>query len=371
MLTFSCFESSSQSFNTANEKRWSVAGSKGFVFAHSKDVENTKGAHPWGIQADYSWRKTDSFTYKNFYGFPVQGLTVSYFNFDNAILGKGIVTAYFLEPEIRFGKKAGVHFRTALGAIWLSNPYNAQHNPGNHSYSSYLSGYVSVAAEPYLLLLPKWQLMLSANYRHTSNGGFKLPNKGINWITGEVMLCYFPTQKKDITLVFQQYMQQPYKKFLRWEAFLFGAVRGIDDTTTTRYGVAGGGIQAGKQTGKTHAFTLALELYYDNADKQQMKIEAASNSGIKCAAMMGHEFLWGKYIFSQQVGVYLFDATPYYPSWYHRWGLYCIINDKWMAGINLKAHKQVANFVDVRLIYTFNKKELKKPDNCKRLSTIL
>ena len=139
---------------------------------------------------------------------------------------------------------------------------------------------------------------------------------------------------------------------------MFVAARGIDDTSTVRYGVAGAGMQVAKQTGKTHAFTLAIKLYYDNADKQQMKIEGAPSSAAKSGVMLGHEFLWGKYIFSQQIGVYLFDFTPYYPAWFHRWGLYRIVNDKWTAGINLKAHKQVANFVDLRLIYTFNKKEL-------------
>jgi hypothetical protein len=269
------------------------------------------------------------------------------------------MAAYFLEPEIRFGRKAGLHFRAAAGITWLSNPYDAEGNPENNSYSSPVSGYVALGIEPYLLVLPRWQLMLAGNYRHTSNGGFKLPNKGINWITGEVIICYFPGGKTDIKPVLQQYSQQPYKKYLRWDAFIFGSVRGVNDSVTiVRYGVAGIQAQVAKQTGRTHAFTLAVELLYDNADKQQMKMEDLSNSGIKSGAMLGHEFLWGKYIFSQQVGVYLFDPTPYYPPWYHRWGLYRIVNDKFTAGINLKAHKQVANFADLRLIYTFSKKEL-------------
>jgi len=212
--------------------------------------------------------------------------------------------------------------------------------------------------QPYFLVLPQWQLMIGGSYRHTSNGGFKLPNKGINWITGEVILCYFPNGKTDIYPILKHYLQQPYKKFLRWDVYVFFAARGIDDTATVRYGVTGTGLQMSKQTGKTHTYTGALEAYYDNGDVQQMKIEGISKSGWKSSVMIGHEFLWGKYVFSQQVGVYLFDFTPYYPGWFHRWGLYRKVGDKFMAGINLKAHKQVANFVDFRLIYVFGKKEL-------------
>lgn len=359
IFAFQSIEAISQSLYKGYEKRWSVAASTGFIFAHSKDVENTKGAHPWGIQADYAWRRIDSSTYKKFYSFPVQGLSLSYFNFDNAVLGHGVIAAYFLEPEIRFGKKAGMHFRTAAGITWLSNPYDEEKNPGNNSYSTPISGYIAVSIEPYVLLSPKWQLMLSGSYRHTSNGGLKLPNKGINWITGEVTLCYFPERKIDIKPILKEYSRQPYKRYLRWDAFAFGSIRGENDSVTVvRYGVAGAGMQVAKQTGRTHAFTIAAELSYDNADKQQMKMEDQSGNGIKVGAMVGHEFLWGKYIFSQQVGIYLFDPTPFYPAWYHRWGLYYVINDKFITGINLKAHKQVANYVDVRLIYSFRRKEL-------------
>lgn len=359
VLALQSFDTLSQNFYAGREQRWSVAASTGFIFVHSKNVENTKGAHPWGIQADYAWRRIDSSTYKKFYSFPVQGFSLSYFNFDNTVLGHGVIAAYFLEPEIRFGKRSGVHFRTAAGITWLSNPYDEEKNPDNNSYSTPISGYIAVAVEPYILLAPKWQLMLAGHYRHSSNGGVKSPNKGINWITGEVILCYFPGGKTNIKPVLDQYRQQPYKRYVRWDAFAFGSIRGADDTVTVaRYGVTGGGVQLGKQTGRTHAFTLAAEFSYDNADKQQMKMEGETGNGLKAGLMLGHEFLWGKYIFSQQVGVYVYDPTPLYPAWYHRWGLYRVINDKFITGINLKAHKQVASYVDVRLIYSFKRKEL-------------
>lgn len=351
-----------QSLYAGREQRWSAAASAGFIFAHSKDVENTKGSHPWGLQADYAWRRIDSSAYKKFYGFPVQGLSLSYFNFDNTVLGHGVIAAYFLEPEVRFGSKAGLHFRTTAGVAWLSNPYDEVKNPDNNSYSSPVSGYIAVALEPYVMLSPRWQLMLSGSYRHTSNGGLKLPNKGINWITGEVVLCYFPTPKTNIKPVLDAYSSQPYERYLRWDAVAFGSIRGENDSVTVvRYGVAGAGLQVAKQTGRTHAFTLAAELAYDNADKQQMKTETGSGNGLQVGAMLGHEFLWGKYIFSQQIGLYLYDPTTFYPAWYHRWGLYRVINSKLTTGINLKAHKQVASYVDVRLMYTFKRKALQVP----------
>jgi hypothetical protein len=68
----------------------------------------------------------------------------------------------------------------------------------------------------------------------------------------------------------------------------------------------------------------------------------------------GHEFLLGKFIFSQQIGYYLYKPAPYDRDWFHRWGIMAKVNKHWWAGFNLKAHLQVADFIDVRVIYSWN-----------------
>jgi hypothetical protein len=354
-IIFTLFYSNVFAQNTV-EKRWSLSPSYGFIYAHSKDVENTKGARPFGVQADYAWRKTDSITYKKFFGFPVQGVSVIYFDYDNKVLGNGTLVAYFMEPEIRWGKRMGAHMHMAAGFAWLSNPHDIVNNPNNNSYSTHISGYLSLGIQPYVQLSEKWQLMLAATYRHLSNGGIKLPNKGVNWITGEAMLCYFPNGKRQVLPQLQYYRQQHRDKINRTDIWVFGAPRGSDDESKKKYGLLGVGAQYALQTGSTHSFTAGLEFYNDNADRQQMKDSGIDASALKAGAMIGHEFLWGRFIFSQQLGIYLFDKTPYYTAWFHRWGLYYCINEKWMTGINLKAHKHVANFTDLRIIYTLRNK---------------
>jgi len=100
------------------------------------------------LQAEYSWRKTDSSRFKNFYGLPRQGLSFCYTNYDNAVLGSGVAASYFFEPQIRFNKKSGVNFRTSAGVGYLSRPSSA----GNNSYSTALSFYLGVGIKPYLQL---------------------------------------------------------------------------------------------------------------------------------------------------------------------------------------------------------------------------
>lgn len=335
------------------QRRWGVAPSTGTIFAHSKDVENTKGSRPWGVTVEYAWQHLDSAAYRKFFGLPTQGIHFSAFNYDNAILCNGYTLAYFIEPEIRFGKKAGLAFRASAGFSYLTNPYDPLSNPTNNSYSTHLSAYLDLGFRPYVQLSNQWQLSLAANYRHVSNAGVKLPNKGINWITGELVLQHYLQPKKDVQAILKGYKSQPWKKQHRLDLYAFAANRAITNESNVKYGVFGLGLNRVWQTGKTHALTVGGEVYQDFATAAQMEADSlGGRSAVRAGLLLGHEFLWGKVRFSQQLGIYLFDQSPYYPGWYHRWGLLYAFHPRWAAGVVLKAHRQVAAFPDLRLVYS-------------------
>jgi hypothetical protein len=67
-------------------------------------------------------------------------------------------------------------------------------------------------------------------------------------------------------------------------------------------------------------------------------------------------FLLGKFNFSQRIGVYVFKQADYFDAIYHRWGIQYSINPHWGVGVNLQAHRQVADFIDLRVIYSWRAK---------------
>ena len=335
------------------ELAYDVSVSQGSIYAHTKDVENTKGAQPFGVEWSLVWRKTDSNTYRKFYGFPTQGLSLQWTNFDNAILGRGFTAAYFIEPEIHFGRAAGLGIRATAGMAYLNNPNDPIRNPTNSSYSTRLNSYLALGLRPYWQINPHWLAFGMLAYRHTSNGGVSLPNKGVNWIATDAGLRYYPKAKQDLRQRISKWKQLSYEKTIRWDIGIFYASRSINNSIAERFGVGGISLLASKQTGRTHAFTLGTELYQDNALREQLKADTLQASAIKSGVLMGHEFLWGRFIFSQQIGIYLFDQSPYYPAWYHRWGLLYRFQQRWMAGFQLKAHKHIALFPDIRIQYSF------------------
>ena len=328
----------------------------GFIFAHSRAVQNTKGANPTGIELNFGWQRNDSETWKLCNCFPKRGLLLAYYDYDVRILGKSFSAAYFLEPSYKVGNKTFFSFKGVAGLAYLTNPFDSVRNPTNQSYSSAIGGYLLVGIGMSYLINEHWWVNATINYQHISNGGLRQPNKGINWPTAGVSMIY---QKNPRPYYKVSRSKEKFWKdhSPRWDIGVFGiAKRGTDENGNNhRMPLIGGTIQGGKQVGRINMLTLGAELYGDKSLRMQIKRDSIDASSLRAGLLAGHEFLLGKFIFTQRVGVYIFDQTPYYDRIYHRWGLHYFINKHLGIGLPVKAHRHVADFVDLRVTYSWQK----------------
>jgi hypothetical protein len=328
----------------------------GFIFAHSRAVQNTKGANPTGIELNLGWQRNDTETWNLCNCFPKKGLLLVYYDYDVRILGRSFGAAYFLEPIYKIGAKTFFSFKGVSGLAYLTNPFDSISNPTNQSYSSAIGGYLLVAIGMSYLINRHWWVNATINYQHISNGGLRQPNKGINWPTAGVSVIY---QKNP-----RPYYKAPRNKekfwknrSLRWDIGVFGiAKRGTDENGNNhRMPLIGGSIQGSKQVGRINMLTLGAEVYGDKSLRMQIKRDSIDASALRAGLLIGHEFLLGKFIFTQRLGVYVFNQTPYYDLIYHRWGIHYFMNKHLGIGMQLKAHRHVADFVDLRITYSWQK----------------
>lgn len=121
------------------------------------------------------------------------------------------------------------------------------------------------------------------------------------------------------------------------------------------YTIIGLNLTHSWQVSRIHAWTAAMEVYYDDYLSSTEKNNGFTHGpGTRAGILAGHEFLLGKFIFSQQLGVYLTDSHRQ-DLIYHRWGLQYYFLPRWSAGFNLLVHRQTADFTDLRLSYTIYK----------------
>ena len=333
---------------------YSLSLHAGFIFAHSQNVQKTRGANPVGIELSRSWQRNDRRSWDLCHCMPQQAITLAYYNYDNGILGESVHLAYSLEPWYKINDKVFFSFLGAAGPSYLTSPYDPVKNPTNMSYSVHWNGYLSLGAGAWFRLSNKWWFNTSFHYQHVSNGGLQLPNKGINWPTAGISISYRPEPSELVS--FKQLAGIDWKNTtLRWDVGFFATGKRVpvSNGNSVRFLVAGMTVQAAKRVGKINNLTLGMEANMDNALKQKIQEAGLTCDSWRAGLLVGHEFILGKFLFSQRLGIYMYSPSPYFDRIYHRWGLTMRFNDHWSLGINLMAHRQVADYTDLRLVYSF------------------
>lgn len=325
---------------------------KGFIFAHSREVQNTANSYPTGFQIDFNWQLADAKTWNTCYCYPKTGFFIQYFNFDNQILGHAITSAAFIEPFFSFAHRINMSIKAAAGLSYLTNPYHPLSNPNNLSYSLPITGFVSLGLGTHVKLSERLSMSAYIHYNHVSNGGIKDPNKGVNWPTAALGIDYRPIVAS--LPVREKTKYKNYKgKLPRVDMSVFWSSKTVQAGEKDRWMIGGITAQVSKQTGIFNALTLGAEWNIDNSLRERLKRNGKSDiSNQRAAITVGHEFLMGKIIFSQQLGVYLFNPSGYFDPVFQRYGLLYRLSDNWGIGMNVLAHRQVANFLDFRIIYS-------------------
>lgn len=328
----------------------------GFIFAHSDKVQNTSNAFPTGFTTALNWQRTDRQDFDRYHCLPRHSLLIAYYDFDKAILGKGLNVSYSLEPHFMLNQEVSVYPKFSAGLGFLSNPYDTINNPTNRSYSLPVNVYLSFGVGLRWQLSKQWAMNLNAEYQHISNGGLYKPNVGINWPTVGIGLEYSP---RGLGLRKYERSRWPKEKFRtrRLDIQIFSVLKYGDFSGTGKYYAIGGlNFTNSWQTGRIHAWTVAVEVYQDQYLQERISSEGVPSSGNRVGALAGHEFLLGKYIFSQQIGLYL-AGSNHDDLVYHRWGLKYFFLPRWSVGFNMLVHRQTADFTDLRLAYSFFKRQ--------------
>lgn len=330
-------------------KRIGAQAHYGFIFAHSDSVENTAGSRPYGVYLEYSKLKFDSATYNIARCYPHSGISLSYFNYDNAVLGHSLGVAYFLEPSFWLVKGVLMAPRASLGLYYLTRPHHPIRNPNNNSYSLPISAFLQVGMSAYLCVAQKSYLSTSLNYLHISNGGIKDPNMGINWPTASLGFYYQLNEA-----VFQKQVASASRFFItrnRLDIGGYSSLKAIGKGEKKLYPVPGFFAAYHRRLSNLHSMGMVADIHWDYSLAQKQSLDQEPRDIDFTSLAISHEFLMGKFSFGQQLGYYVIPPNWRFGRFYHRWGLQYRVAKSISVGVGLKAHAQVAHFAELRCAY--------------------
>ena len=323
----------------------------GFVILHSRDIRPIGQSYPRGLSVDVSWHRISEKAYSSCLCFPRIGVSTTFWDFDNPdVLGYGVTSVFFLEPFFGATRKTSFSIRSGFGLAYASRPHDKIQNPDNLSYSTRLSFALMLAANLNYRLNNRIMLSVSANYNHISNGGMKEPNKGINYPTASIGLDYYLSDH----LKFRKYSSPDWRqtagkrnKYHFWASGTAKQVSGSGEQK--RYPVVGLNARFARQVSRINAINFGFDFLSDGAHREEIQRNGFVKDHKKAGLLVGNEFLLGRFNFSQQFGIYVHDPYNRNTSVYQRYGLDYQVVPKLFAGIGLKAHGHVADFLDLRI----------------------
>ena len=310
---------------------------------HTKSLYPYNGTHPFGLEFEISQFLLEEKIRETFGTFIKWGVGLNYVNFDHEDLGFGITSLGYIEPFFdprgrwRFSIKAGA------GIAYMSHPYDAISNPKNLTYSKTLAFPLFGGGSAYYFINKQLALKATASFLHISNGGIKQPNLGINY---PVIALGLEFTNNNYSVPPKKLLRK-IKKEKRFDLLL--AYSAKEDTTNTN-NISIGTLVFNRswQVSRINALTTTAMFEY-----QQQSTRVEGNEQMSLAPLFGNEFLLGRLRFGQQMGVYLVKGgnAPSYllQNYYLRY----IINSRIMAGVNLKAHGRVADYLSVQCGITF------------------
>ena len=333
----------------------------GFVIIHSSDIWQIRNSHPRGLEINLSWHYISEKSYNTCLCFPRLGLSLTYWDFDNPeILGQGLTLTGFVEPFFGNCNRVSFSFRAGTGFAYANKPYDEETNPNNFSYSTKFGFALLLAATLNYKLSKRVNFNFSANYNHISNSGINEPNKGINYPTISLGLGYFLRTGEFVKFPKKDWKTKDIKRN-KIHLSIFGNAKQTNEKGEfERYLVWGLSGMFARQVSRLSAIGLGLEFLNDGALKEEIKRNTSGSIDYKMIGILaGHEFLLGKFIFSQQIGFYIYDQYKANTFLYQRYGLVFKLSKRIFTGIDLKAHGHVANFIVFKLGFTFSCQHVK------------
>ncbi|HEX2898813.1 MAG TPA: acyloxyacyl hydrolase [Bacteroidia bacterium] len=322
----------------------------GFVLIHSYALDPVRHSFPWGAEMDIGKQFVGKRAWDFCNCYPRAGAALTFWDYGSEILGYGATAMWYVEPVFLTRYRLNLSIRLGSGLSYQTHPYDSVTNPNNLAYSLRINVPVAVGLALNFRLNPHWSLRLAGNFNHVSNGGLALPNKGINYPTVSLGADYAP-QGIDFQQRAKNMDKSPPKPRLRFYAGTLGTLKRASGADTRQNRVWGIWSQGVYHVGRWSGLSLGLEWVNDGARKVKMQREGIPGRHERGGVLVGHQFLLGRVIFSQQLGIYFFDQFQLNDPVYQRYGLGLHVTKRLFAGFSLKTHRHVADLLDLRLAW--------------------
>jgi hypothetical protein len=286
-------------------------------------------------------------------GLPQWGLGLQYGNLGSK-QHVGDLLAAFCYLRLRLFSIGPLQSKVRLGAGggWVEKVYDKETNHKNVLIGSHLNAFLNVLWQNELRLGTHWYLDAGLGFSHLSNGGYTLPNLGVN----------IPTLQVGARYVFREPQVLPagrpdsFSRKMAYRVFASLAAKQYPWIGSPRYLIGLASVEVSKRTSPRHRFGGGTTLFYNPSlaiGESGLKSEKMKGNNVQVGVYAAYERYFGRLSLPIQLGAYLYNKDRF-TTLYQQIGLRYQLNEKLTAGVALKTHLGKAEYINAGIGYTLN-----------------
>lgn len=330
----------------------------GEMVPHSDYTKPLK-ANVNGVQIDALWKLrldqvSEISSRSNVSYTPKIGASIIFLNNGLAVTGYQLGTGITLGAEISTKHEWLLNWYLTHGLSYVSEKYDTFTKPINFAIGSNINFLAQLKVEAQYNLLPNFSIGIGANLTHVSNANFAKPNVGLNSIHANIGIVYFPneiynTERSSFYLHKKRYYTSPFSIGMRY------AIREHTIEYPTSLSAVVTDIQYRIQKSANHIWDVGFDLFSDDNykfDKYGKSNDIVYLDQWELGLKFGHQYVFGRVGLRTDLGIYLFrPIISEKPAFYNCIGIDYRLNQNWVARTRLKAHLNVADYMECGLSY--------------------
>ncbi|MCE7054553.1 acyloxyacyl hydrolase [Algoriphagus sp. AGSA1] len=309
-----------------------------------------------GVDLRFGWRSSKNTYYNYINRFPSYGLGfTSAVNYYKEI---GRPMGVYAFGEFPFGKndfsrKLNFSYFAQVGLGFNMNPYEPETNPINGFVGTSINAHVHFGLKAAYKVSDNYEVFTSVGTKHYSNGSYKKPNAGINFVPIALGLKvnldkaeFHPGTKPDFP---------PLQKRGFWNIAAYTGLKSYEIGEKS-YFRGGLGVNYLWELSYKYRAGLGIDWFYGAGARERYPEENIVFTDVNSFAVVGSwEWKLTENLYMPiALGVYISKAhfNEETTGFYERIGIRYRMDNNVFAGVQIKAHKAKADFFEFTLGYT-------------------
>lgn len=359
ILFFAIFSLHTRGADTIPYKNLGLRAHYGFIIPHSKAIEEVSHTNPFGFELSLNKLHTSYNRWQIFNSYLFTGWQAGYFNYQYPeVLGSVFDITVYAEPVLNYGRNYFFTIRGGTGISYHTRYYDSEKNPLNQFFSTRLNFPLFVELRYKYRIAGTTYLTLSGCYNHISNGGFKQPNKGMNFPTMALGLEHF---RDEVPFLDHNYRREGLEgRIISLSAQALSALKILGETDEYKeepafvYGLS---ARVSRQAKTWYSLNAGAEIIVDGYLREIIRREGTGIDHKRAAITAGQSFHLGRVIFTQYLGFYVYSPFRALNPVYQKYELAYRFTPRLSAGVYLKAHLHVAELMGMNINYTILRKQ--------------